>query len=307
MNRLLKQFLAVAETGNVSSAADAMNVSQPTVSVNIQRLEEEYGVPLFTRSSRGVVLTRFGKVLYQHVRVMSRLNDHATAELHAMKQANRPNLKVGCGFTWWHLFLRSALRDTAKGNTDAAIHVDICSSYDGLRNLLSGDITCFVGSKVQDLNDPTTFLFDKLFEIEDAFFTRRGHPLQGREICLKDLSEFPELDVAPFANQHLGITGPMQEDLSRRVSNRLPAQLSSNAMTSGISMLQDSNAYLIYPISTQKFFATQDIDMLQVSDRPRDKIEIGIYTLAESQKTPLQNTFLELVRANSAQFIDNSL
>lgn len=300
MDRRLKQFLAVAETGNVSSAADAMHVSQPTVSVNMKRLEEEYGVPLFTRSSRGVVLTRFGKVLYEHVRVMSRLNDHATAELRAMKAINRPSLKVGCGLTWWHLFVQKSLREITNGNADVAIHVDICSSYDGLRNLLSGDVTCFIGTKVPDLNDPTTFDFNKLFGVEDAFFARRGHPLQGRQVCLKDMNEYPELDVTPFANQHLGIIGLNKADISEKISNRIPAQFSSNAMTSGISMLQDSNAYLVYPISTKDFFETQDIQMLQVSDRSREKCEIGIYTLAERQETALQQNFLDIVKSTIA-------
>lgn len=303
MDRRLKQFLAVAEMGNVSNAAEAMNVSQPTVSVNLQKLEEEYGVPLFTRSSRGVVLTNFGKVLYEHVRVMSRLNDHATAELRAMKQVNRPTLNVGCGFTWWQIFLRSALREIVESNPDAAIHIDICSSYDGLRNLLTGDISCFVGSKVKGLNDPTTFLFNHLFNVEDAFFARREHPLQGREIVLKDLSEFPELDVAPIVNRHFGISGAADGGVAAWRSNKPPTQLSSNSMTSGISMLQDSDAFLIYPITTSDFFKGQGIDMLNVTNRSHDQVEIGIYTLAEKQSTALQESFLDLIKTRSANIV----
>ena len=42
-----------------SLAAEALNVSQPTVSVNIRKLEDAHGVALFQRSSRGVVLTDY--------------------------------------------------------------------------------------------------------------------------------------------------------------------------------------------------------------------------------------------------------
>ena len=62
MDRRLKQFLAVAETGNVSVAADLLHVTQPTVSVNLHKLEEEHGVKLFDRSSRGMTLTDFGDI-----------------------------------------------------------------------------------------------------------------------------------------------------------------------------------------------------------------------------------------------------
>jgi DNA-binding transcriptional LysR family regulator len=106
----LRQFLAVAETGNVSLAAEAMNVSQPTVSVNLRKLEEAHGVALFRRSSRGVVLTDYGRILYEHARVMARLDAHAAAEIQARKLLDRPSLKIGCGHAWWPLFVRQTVR-----------------------------------------------------------------------------------------------------------------------------------------------------------------------------------------------------
>ncbi|PWJ20560.1 helix-turn-helix domain-containing protein [Jannaschia seohaensis] len=50
MDRSFRQVLAVAETGNASRAAEAMNLSQPPVSVKIRKLEEAHGVVLFQRS-----------------------------------------------------------------------------------------------------------------------------------------------------------------------------------------------------------------------------------------------------------------
>ncbi len=93
MDRRLRQFLAVAETGNVSAAAESLHVSQPTVSVNMRRLEEEHGVQFFKRSSRGVQLTDFGKVLYEHVKVMARLDDHAAAEIRILKASRQKAVK----------------------------------------------------------------------------------------------------------------------------------------------------------------------------------------------------------------------
>jgi len=295
MERKLRQFLAVAETGNITLAADAMNVSQPTVSVNLRLLEEEHGVPLFSRGSRGVVLTEFGKVLYEHVKVMSRLNDHAAAELRAMKQGNRPLLKVACGFSWWDLCVRDSITAFTERHPDVAVHIDISSSYDGLRDLLSGDTAMFIGTKVLHLNDPTTFRFDRLITVEDGFFARQEHPLQGRTIGQADLVGFPRVDVAPVVNRHLGIvekSAPMTDGV--HLSNT-PALYSSNSMTSGISILQDSDAYLIYPIATGSYFRSHGIEMLKVTDQPKQNIEIGIYTLTDKAMTPLQSEFSGLV------------
>ncbi len=61
-------FYAVANTGNISKAAKELYISQPAISKSIQKLEENVGVKLFDRSSRGVSLTPEGQLLYTHVK-----------------------------------------------------------------------------------------------------------------------------------------------------------------------------------------------------------------------------------------------
>ena len=57
MDKLLIQFMAVAEAGSLSGAAQALFITQPTLTFNMRKLEETIGVPLLVRSSRGVELT----------------------------------------------------------------------------------------------------------------------------------------------------------------------------------------------------------------------------------------------------------
>ena len=61
-------FYAVANTGNISKAAKELYISQPAISKSIQKLEENIGIKLFDRSSRGVSLTPEGELLYAHVK-----------------------------------------------------------------------------------------------------------------------------------------------------------------------------------------------------------------------------------------------
>lgn len=295
MDRKLKQFLAVAETGKLSMAAELLNISQPTVTVNIRRLEEEHGLPLFERSSRGMTLTEHGRVLYEHVRVMDRLNEHAKAELRSLRLGSRPTIKIASGYTWWELCVRDASRKIQQAEQDFAFHVDLCSSFDGLRNLLSGDCAMFIGTRVLHLNEPQNFHFERLAHVEDGFFARATHPLQGKDITLADLHAFPRLDVAPFVNRHFGIA----ESTAPRVDGNHPsnnlAVFSTNSMTSGISLLQDTDAYMIYPIVTETVFKGHGLAMLNVMDHPPQRIEIGIYTLSERQLSPLLEQFRRLV------------
>lgn len=63
--RQLEYFCAVADTGSINEAARRLHMSQPPLSHQMQMLEQELGVQLLLRTSRGVVLTESGKLLYQ--------------------------------------------------------------------------------------------------------------------------------------------------------------------------------------------------------------------------------------------------
>ena len=61
--RELRYFLAVAREQNITKAAEALYISQPSLSKQMQNLENEIGRPLFARGSRKVTLTEAGILL----------------------------------------------------------------------------------------------------------------------------------------------------------------------------------------------------------------------------------------------------
>ncbi|MEU9984838.1 LysR family transcriptional regulator [Streptomyces sp. NPDC050856] len=65
--RLLRYFTAVAEEGSLTGAAQKLFVSQPALTKQIRRLEDDLGVPLFARSRSGMALTEAGRVLAARV------------------------------------------------------------------------------------------------------------------------------------------------------------------------------------------------------------------------------------------------
>jgi DNA-binding transcriptional LysR family regulator len=62
----LTYFLAAADRGSFSAAADSLNMAQPSLSEQIRRLEAEMGVPLFVRAGRRLELTEAGRRLRPH-------------------------------------------------------------------------------------------------------------------------------------------------------------------------------------------------------------------------------------------------
>ena len=65
---LLRAFVETVDAGTLSRAARHLDISQPSLTARIQRLERHLGVPLFDRHGRGVTLTDAGKALYPRAR-----------------------------------------------------------------------------------------------------------------------------------------------------------------------------------------------------------------------------------------------
>ena len=76
---LLKTFLAISDTGNFTRAAEEVNKTQSAVSMQMKRLEELLGRPLFTRDGRTSRFTPDGERLVDYARRLVALNDEAVA------------------------------------------------------------------------------------------------------------------------------------------------------------------------------------------------------------------------------------
>jgi DNA-binding transcriptional LysR family regulator len=94
-NRLLRHFVAVVEHGNLLRAARAIHISQPALTKSIQNLEAELGVPLLDRSPRGVTPTLYGRILFDHAKVLQNQASQAVAEIRAVKEGRGGHLRLG--------------------------------------------------------------------------------------------------------------------------------------------------------------------------------------------------------------------
>jgi LysR family transcriptional regulator, nitrogen assimilation regulatory protein len=93
--RQIRYFVAIYEAGSVTKASSRLLVAQSALSQQLAQLEDELGVPLFTRSPQGVSPTAFGQMFYDHSReILQRLND-AVESVRQLGQNPRGSVAVG--------------------------------------------------------------------------------------------------------------------------------------------------------------------------------------------------------------------
>ena len=79
----------------MTKAADQLNVAQPALGLQVKQLEEELGIPLLTRHSRGVVPTPAGKKLLDRAQKILQLVDETRMEILSMHGATTETLRLG--------------------------------------------------------------------------------------------------------------------------------------------------------------------------------------------------------------------
>lgn len=95
--RVLQYFLAVTREGNISAAAQSLNLSQPSLSRQLKDLEDELGATLFIRGNRRIELTEEGLILRKRAGEIMQLVELTESEISEVKNNISGTLSIGAG------------------------------------------------------------------------------------------------------------------------------------------------------------------------------------------------------------------
>ena len=159
--RQLKAFLAIAEAKTFTAGARRVNVTQAAISMQIKQLEDEVGLPIFTRTPRRVILTEAGEYLLERARKILREHDSALAEIAEVAGAEYGRLRIGSASGTFAMnqlpLIMSGLREKFP---HAELTVSAGTSEKLVDKMMHGEIdTAFVSLPVDNLNVTTESLF----------------------------------------------------------------------------------------------------------------------------------------------------
>ncbi|MBQ8279323.1 MAG: LysR family transcriptional regulator [Roseburia sp.] len=165
-------FYTVAKTGNISKAAKELYISQPAISKSIQKLEESVGCKLFARSSRGVVLTDEGQLLFNHVSEAFETLTIGEEKLKRSIELGVGHLKIGVSNTLCKYLLLPYLKEFIRQKPHITISISCQSTNETLKLLEDNKIDIGLIGRPETLKN---IHFDFLAEIEDSFVATKDY------------------------------------------------------------------------------------------------------------------------------------
>jgi len=278
----LKYTLAVAEHGNFTTASDKCFVTQPTLSMQVQKLEEELGVVIFNRSTKPLQVTDIGKkVLFQAKKIVeesSRMNDVISEE----KGIIGGTLKVGIIPTVSSTLLPLFLNIFLKKHKNVELKIEEFNTETINQKLEDNTIDCAIAATPLNNN---RIIERPLYYEPFVAYVPEHHFLAGNNtLGVDDLSNSDILilkDGHCFRNQVLNLCS--FEDLNKQY------ELKSGSFETLINLSNNGPWMTIIPYLHSNNLSPKNLENIIPFEEPSPAREISMIYSKSQLKLPVIN------------------
>ncbi len=190
--RVLKYFLTVAEIGNITKAANSMHLTQPTLSRQLQDLEQELGQKLFIRGSKNITLTPEGMILRKRAQEIIELVEKTESEFTSIKDEVAGDIYIGAGETKTIKIIANVMKILQNNYPKIKFHIVSGDSEDLSEKLDKGilDFCIFIEPFI-----PEKYNYINLAEKDTwGILLRKDDPLtKKKSIKIEDIINLPIL------------------------------------------------------------------------------------------------------------------
>jgi DNA-binding transcriptional LysR family regulator len=189
----LQAFLAIADSGSFQKAAQACNVTQSTISRQIQSLEAVTGMPLFHRGAQAK-LTLAGEQFLPHARKMCSEWQVALNNLTELRLGQQPELCVAVIASLCSFYLPPVLEQFSQDYPQTQLRVTALGSDRALKVLRDGLVDIAIVMNNPFLTTSSEMVVDHLYDEPIEILMAANHPLaQFPEVPWNALAEYPQV------------------------------------------------------------------------------------------------------------------
>ena len=184
---LIRSFLAVAETGAITEAAERIGITQPALSRRLQQFEDHLGVPLMVRGRKGATLTEIGRLVQSEAQAILARYEHMQEMVNSHQRLEGGTVRIGGGATAVSYILPEAIAAFQAAHPQVRFQMREAGSSEIADDVLAGHLELGVVTlPVRDRElQVTPLTTDRI-----VLVARHDHPLaQRRRVRIQDLAD----------------------------------------------------------------------------------------------------------------------
>ena len=190
----LEAFLEAANRGSFRQAADALYLSQPSVSARVQTLESEVGVALFHRTARGVRLTDMGRIFLPFAQRSIETLRRGREVLESVRQTSAGILNMATARVIGTYVLPETLQKFQQLYPDANLHIKVGGSSDVLQMVVDEEVQLGLARFMQHPDVDALHLYDE----EAVLVVHPGHSFtKTRVAAMSQVAQEPLIVYDP--------------------------------------------------------------------------------------------------------------
>ncbi|HAG43342.1 MAG TPA: LysR family transcriptional regulator [Clostridium sp.] len=287
---LYKVFCQVAECESFSKASKILYMTQPAVSQAIMQLEKELDIRLFTRTPKGVNLTKEGQLLYEYTSSAINLISVGEKKLEEVKNLMVGDLQIGVGDTISRYFLLPFLEKFHSKYPNIKLKIINRTTLELCEMLKSGEIDIALGNlPIKD----SSLEIRKCIDIRDVFVCGEKYKEKLSEpISLEELAELPLILLETNSNSRLYVEKYM---LSKGIEMKPEIELGSHELLLEFAKINLGISCVIKEFSQEYLKNGLLYEVKLTEEIP--KRSIGICFLKNISLSPSSTKFVEILES----------
>lgn len=274
----LRYIIGVSEIGSLNKASEILYISQPSLTAAIKDVENEFGITIFNRSSKGISLTTEGQDFIQYARQIYAQYDNL---LERFGDKGKRKTKFGISCQHYSFAVKSFVEMVKKFDTDEYefsisetrtldVITDVSTGRSEIGILYLSDFNRKAITKLLHAND---LIFERLIICDAYVYVYKDHPLaKNKSISFEELKDYPCLTINQGGNSSFYFA---EEILTE---NEYPKIIKTNDRATNLNLMVGLNAYtLCSGIICEELNGSDFVAVPYEADaeNPNSKMEIG--------------------------------
>ncbi|MBY5850336.1 LysR family transcriptional regulator [Rhizobium ruizarguesonis] len=280
----LRMIVAIEDSGQISAAAEVLNISQPAASRMLSEMESITKTSLYERVARGVVLTTFGAALARRARKILLELREASREIGELKSGKGGSVFIGAVTAPAMSLVVPAINKVRKAYPGIEINIQVETSNVLARELLAARHDFIIGRIPDDLN-PRLFEVTEIGIERACLIVRSRHPLMKQKTSsLSDVRDYDWVFQPPGTLLRRTI-----EDVFLSHGVALPENIvNTSSLLLTCAIICETDAIAPVAVDVAQFLASQGSNASDVRMLPIDfDINVKPYSMITARERAL--------------------